>query len=304
MAVLKKATILIVLIISACSAPTPQGGDFPPQGLDATEIGEVLSGGDATKEGSFRPTGWWAVLRVNDQCIILPGVKHAYEMYHYSINVAHMVPDESGRVVKVRMTTCKMGDSPMLGLATSYPQALVDSVNPWEVQAVLTGSKEGALYVESPRVETWGIKIDPYKEEFPKDPGDSRIWDQDKDGKPGATLIMGNHFCELYLAQYTVRQFYGEVKSATRIEGSGTSSGKKMIIDATDPFCKPKNRVIPNDQASKLLMIRVDGEEGAVDLDSNNDGEVDCDELLAHFKELFVLPKVDDSRCKWVKEGG
>ena len=304
MGILRKIFVLsmVMLFYVACTTPEAPKTDIPDQYYDVqaqdTNLTDTLGG-----QGSFSPDGQWASIRVTAQCIVVPGFKKAFEMLHYSLNLGQMKADSSGKKITIQYKTCFMTDTPMLGLATTYPEPVVKSINPWSVTAFIERGTDGFIYQESPRIEKWGIKIDPFKEDFPTSKDDKRIWDQDKDKKLGVTLIMGNNFCKLYLAQYTLRQFGGEIKNSAEIKGTGISFGEKMILGATNSFCAPKNKVFPYRDDTYFKMIRVDGKNGGVDLDENHDGKVDCKELMDNWKKLFKQPKPDDTHCAWVLGG-
>ena len=299
-----KPFVLCLVMAAGCSAPQPVGGDFAPRYYDVQQRDGTFSETTSGK-GDFHAGGWWVLMKANNECVIIPGVKKAFDMYHYSINVGLMTVREDGRTLHMDYNTCYMADTPVLNLAPTYSKHLLDTAeNPWHVDGVITGTRAGATYVQGPRVENWGIHFDPFKEDFPTDPADSRIWDQDHDGHPGVTVVTGNNFCTVYIAQSSVTQLLGELKGPLRIRGAILPMVlEKITIDATDPFCKIKHQEIDNPDYTFFEMLRVDGKYGAVDLDADHDGKVTCNEVMPSWKQLFPTLSVDDKWCEWVTAG-
>ena len=139
---------------------------------------------------------------------------------------------------------------------------------------------------------------DPEFEELPKEATDPRVYDQDNDGNPGATLILGANQCSMYVVQRAIAQWNGKVESGTRIAGMGNNITTQIVLGATGGFCASQYDTRNPPDTARFVMQRVDGLHGALNLDTNQDGEVDCEEVRAYGSAPFGPREPDNARCE------
>lgn len=270
----------------ACT-PEPTPGLYPPQasgGVD-DDAGVVDGGAEGSGEDL---TGTWALLGDWSTCVTLVGTEELRSRYVHRVEIA-----QEGVTLTERHTVCSAQNTPLLGLETSVPQALVDAVGTLESQGAAIGTPGRLGYTSGPVVQLWGIALEapltdawPTQAELP----DPRVYDFEGDGKPGATLKIGNNACEVYVIQRSVSSVYGSLQEDGSILGSGFMRTEQTVIEATNVFCASSYRTASNDAHSVVRLVRVDH------LDGDGDGEVSCAEILAaELGTAWVAP--DKARC-------
>ena len=292
----------LVLSQFACDAPNPPVGLF--DGVEdvqnESEVGETDTPGDSTGQETnhqyFHPTGIWAFLDVTSDCEFV--LSKGFEVLSYSIGVARFEPIDNYEFKEVR-TTCVMKETPLLGQESVYSQSLIDALNPSIVYAMVNGFTEGSTYLQAPVLDLWGIKLkDPWHDTMPTSKDDPRIFDLDRDGHPGVTIHVGT-MCDVYLVQRSVSYVEGAVVSATHMRANKSSHAEVFRIGATNDLCMTENVDVPKPAYSYLVLKRIDGKDGSVDLDLNGDGEVGCDELIRGLDKIQLgVPKADNSHCR------
>ena len=122
--------------------------------------------------------------------------------------------------------------------------------------------------------------------------------DQDGDGNPGATLVLGANQCSMYVVQRAIAQWNGKVESSIRIAGVGNNATTQVVLGATGGFCASQFDTRNPPDSARFVLQRVDGRYGAPNLDTNGDGQIDCEEVRAYGSEPFGPRQPDNERCK------
>ncbi len=281
----------------ACSVPAPPAGRFADQDVVVAGNGSDATADSGTKEGtgSLHVDGTWAFLNVTSDCEFVLG--KAFEVLSYSVGLDKFQSTD-GYAFKQVLTTCTMKETPLLGQASIYSQDMIDSLNPHTVYALVNGHEAGAVYIQAPDPSLWGLVMkDPFTDPIPTKKTDSRIRDTDHDGHPGVTIHVGN-LCDVYLVQRSVTRSKGTVESAISIRASNIAHADVFRIGATKDICMSQNVDVPMPAYSYLVLKRVDGHDGSPDLDDNRDGRIDCAEIMAHWQDIFTMPRKDDKHCK------
>jgi hypothetical protein len=155
------------------------------------------------------------------------------------------------------------------------------------LEAILAGPNPGDRYFSTELFEAWGAHDLGLDDPLPATPDDPRVYDQDEDGHPGVTLVLGNDLCEIYIVQRTRTRLTGAVVDGARVEGTFSADLDKVVLDATQTLCKGANTVTPSALPSRFVLVRIDGRNGAYDFDLDHDGDIGCDEI-AEARRFFT----------------
>lgn len=118
-------------------------------------------------------------------------------------------------------------------------------------------------------VTTRGVNLaDPAGDAMPTASDDSRIFDQDVDGKPGISLIIQGFLQgELYVIHRHRASLTGALESDTRISGRTAWTTDQVILGSTPPELAaqdPKPRTHPDPSKSTFVMVKaIDGDDCA-----------------------------------------
>ena len=250
-----------------------------------------------------RISGTWLHYSQLSTCVDIGS--ESFETYARTLYLVDIEHDDYGVAIE-SWRGCDIELTPVLNLLGVLKAENYDSIFPVTSRGGLaTSTAVGGGYASGPMVELWGIALDdPVHDELPTDGDDDRIYDSDGDGHPGATLVMGTNVCDAYLFQRTSAIFMGRVVANDRIEGNAVSTTEQVIIDATTMFCMSTYDSRPNDARNAFARQRVDGEGGSLDLDTDGDGLVTCDEVIGDHEDfqpvvaaLFDRIDLDDSVC-------
>ncbi len=112
-----------------------------------------------------------------------------------------------------------------------------------------------------PTWETVGVRLDdPAQDELPDDGDDPRVFDQDGDGNPGATILVeGIIDAEIYILQKSWDSWRGRVRNENTIEGGLRWHTEQSVVGASHRILRRQPRATPHpDQAKNLFrMTRV-----------------------------------------------
>jgi hypothetical protein len=148
------------------------------------------------------------------------------------------------------------------------PPAWVDVMQPRSYPLTLTAEGDGWAYAADTGLQTIGY--DEARGALPTRGTDANVLDADKDGRPGATVIIevpGFGKGEVYIAQRGHSRLAGRVVGPDRVEGSvvivemaqATLGASHRVFDFT-----PDTR--PDMKRSTFAMWRVDGASGCAGL--------------------------------------
>ena len=133
---------------------------------------------------------------------------------------------------------------------------------------------------------------DPVNDPLPTEGNLTGAIDQDGDGNPGVTVEARVALCsgmqELYVALRTGVLLDGVVEDSNTIAGGMDATLEQEVLGVSDRCLNASSgieiKVLPG---SSFRALRIDGANGAPNLDTNTDGQVDCEELAAGISAVF-----------------
>lgn len=286
-----------LLLLAACQ-PEATEGLYGPQGQDVDAGADLPDlpnqpGGQNLVDFTDMD-GTWAQVRDFSTCVAVAGVTETRSRTLLRVQVR-----QEGRRLIETQEVCSLRTTPVLGVETVIPEAVFLNSNPRHGESFLFGRRPGGLYQSGPVPSTWGLALeDPLTDEMPAgdDPEDERIIDSDRDGQPGATLKLGGDFCDLWVVQRDVASMSGTLQADGSIEGSGTTVTDQVVLGASNEFCGQSFATTPNPGGGYFKMVRVDAR--GVNLDTDGDGEVSCQEIIDAQESLVTWREPDAARCR------
>jgi hypothetical protein len=104
---------------------------------------------------------------------------------------------------------------------------------------------------------------DPLHDPLPSQAGDARVFDQDRDGKPGVTIHLdGIVEGEIYVAQRNWTALSGQLEAPGRFKGRIAFGNEQHILDATSWFLKHSPGVKPTSGRSLFYLVRMGSKAG------------------------------------------
>lgn len=298
MALLKQYPAFFCVFLGVClwlgvgCEPEATEGLYPDQVVDVSDMG----GGEETPDGQAvvdfsDMNGTWVQARDTSTCVT---VFVPFETRSYTLTRVEI--EQKGQILLETHEVCSVETTPVVGIQTIIPSAVIESANPIQVESVLYGTEPGASYVGGPILSIWGMDLeDPQSDLLPEEEDDPRVVDADEDGSPGVTLKAGGDFCDLHVLQRDFSQMHGTLQEDGSIEGPTTALIQQVILGATSDFCGQDFETRPNPSESTGKMIRVD--ERGIDLDTNGDGSVSCEEIIAAQSRIISWREPDEGRC-------
>jgi hypothetical protein len=289
-----RTVALVSLTVAGCGPADPPSGTFPPVQFDAGSASqdateEQASGSDLVADGT------WLQWTETVSCVQVMGLN--IELLTEALALVQL-SDKGGGVVEHSLRECGMEESPILGLPTVVPYTVTDHVPVRTFVSILDSKKAGGSYATQLDISTWAVHLDhPETDPMPTDINDPRVFDQDQDGKPAVTLLLGDSTCEMYVVQRATKQWKGTVQSGTLISGGGQSASEQYILQATVGLCAANHLTWFLSDSARFAMLRVDGAHGAINLDTNADGQVTCEEARAYGTPPFNPKAPDNSEC-------
>ena len=313
MAVLNPLTLpsrpWLALLAIACTVDRGEGGFAPQDTEDIPDASvSVLERRDAnagpTGDSASRPTGVWLFYLEQHHCLtalnqVIENVVSTW--YRIDVELADRGPEPDQTYLRHRAQMCAQTISPVIaGLVTHVPDAIPAHLPPMTFEGHLL---DDGRYVSSEAIELWGLDEAETEGELPDRPDDPRYIDQDADGEPGVTLVIGNNFCEVYVAQRTQMRLGGSRVAPNRIEGTAKTEVDKVVLGASAELCGAPNTISEGGRPSRFVFVRIDGEHGGLDLDFDADGEITCAEIEAATsvfdRDGIIEPQVpDDAVCR------
>ena len=286
-----------LLLLAACE-PEPVAGLYPERDALPAADAFVISrdAGVATGAALGDPQGTWLLYMHDRTC--LSALNSAVEQV---ISTAYLVeidpPAEGGAEGELyltqRLRMCDQQVSPAVGgLGTTIPPSIPAHLPARALEAVVVPD---AADLEAPSrywsfelLDLWGLRASfDADEPLPDDPAHPQIYDQDEDGAPGMTIIVGDGLCDVYIVQRTRQRLSGASVSPHRVEGTFWSQVEKRVLGATNRLCESENVQTIGPNPYPFTLIRVDGAAGALSLDLDEDGAVGCEEINAALPALI-----------------
>lgn len=284
--------LLIGALITGCVERAETS--FPEQSIEPIDMGDAMEADLGLGEGSGAGTmeGTWLLVHENSSCVL---GQEQVSVADYLIDI-----EQQGQALRETRTICSLDLSPVLGLNVTVPPAAFQSVEYADVDlGFFSALGEGGGYSSSLELALWGVRLDdPFFEELPRDVEDARVFDADSDGAPGVTFIVGDNVCERHTIQRQLIHYTGSFTAPNRIDGSSTNLTETLVIGGTSPICKTSPAVESNDSFNQFVMVRVDGQGGAIDLDADNDGAITCDEIKGASVTLIPGREPANANCR------
>jgi hypothetical protein len=126
-----------------------------------------------------------------------------------------------------------------------------------------------------------GVRLqDPERDPLPTDPNDPRIFDQDKDGKPGMTIrvsVLGIIEGEIYIIQRDWNSLRSTVLTPTIIDGLMEWGSEQVVLGASNPLLagQPESTPDPKPENSYFRTTRISA-------------NTDCAQILKERDKLFA----------------
>ena len=290
---------VLLLSISALGCGPDRGdGSFDEQtfedaGTEDTESDASVALGEGPGAGTM--TGTWMLVHERSSCVL---GQEQVTLATYRVRI-----DQDGALLEESRAACAMELSPVLGLSVRIPGNVLESVEFVDVDTGLVSSlREGGRYVSSTEVSLWGVELEnPQTDPVPTEADDPAVVDADGDGQPGVTYVIGNNECERYNSQRQLNRYSGEFVKPNLVEGESTSVTDLEVYGGSQDTCAIAPDIISNDRLNRWKMARIDGAGGALDADSDGDGEVSCDELLAVEQTLIEQREPERDNCEGVR---
>lgn len=288
------ATMLPLVAAAACGPRDPPHGSFPDLAADAAGL-DAGSETDADQTTTLTPDGTWLLWTETVSCLKVGSTK--MELLSEGLALIEL-QYAGGHVLSHTIRDCGIRQSPVLGIATTIPYIVTDTVPVRTFVGIVDDFAHGSGYRMQRDVETWAVHLaDPEHDPMPTTATDPAVFDQDMDGKPGVTLILGNNSCEMYVVQRAFKQWSGTIESGARVAGRGLSTSQQITLAFTSAFCGTVYDVWYPPGEARFAMIRVDGRNGGIDLDTDHDGKVTCPEARDYGVDPFSPAQIDNSKC-------
>lgn len=296
--------VSILMLASSCSVDRPEG-TFPAQ--DTGLVTDITSDVEQQEVGAGSAAsvldGNWAMIFQVSTCVaVLSAVIENLAWARYQLRFTVTAIDQANARVWVKATgyLCSYVLTPIImDLSAIVPQQLIDSLPEVEMTCLVEYPKgtdlsgelpdlTGAAMSCDPLVQLWGLDLeDPLNDPIPSSADDPTVIDQDGDGNPGMTLVLGETgLCEMYIVQRATYLFSGTFDSSISYQGAPDSTLKQNILAGTEALCESENETTPNPKRNRLYLVRDDGFGGAFDLDDDANGFVTCGEMTKQLDEV------------------
>ncbi len=145
---------------------------------------------------------------------------------------------QSGTAVSYVEETCGLRTDKVFGATTKYTEAFLAAIPLRNRTATLSSTEAGARFTAGPYAQSFGVELDdPYNDPLPTSADDPRVVDTDKDGHPGATVVIHHPMVgtgEVYVAQRSIARLEGTIAEDGSVRG--------VIYTAPDMFKIGANR--------------------------------------------------------------
>jgi hypothetical protein len=288
---------LIVVMAAAwvgCGPDRPQGLYEPREAADmgvSADAGEDMDAAEMT-EVTGALTGTWLLVHSQSTCVLNT---EQLATTDYLIQIT-----QRGSTLEETRKICGVNLSPVLGTSVQIPAATRESVVFVPVdRGYVTSVKAGGGYTSSTELNLWGLQFDdPQTDAIPRTAADPAVVDADGDGEAGVTFVISDGDCERYQSQRQIVRYQGVLTSPTQIDGQSVGLTEAVVFGATRTFCKIAPPIQPNDAHSLFRMVRVDGQGGGLDADTDGDGEISCAEASALAPMVLERREADTARCR------
>jgi hypothetical protein len=239
--------------------------------------------------GSFDLTGTWAA-KVEVTAIVVGTTLKSTQYY-----LSQMT--QTGTDVAYSIRVCDYTIPSVPGVAEiSVPPALKQIIKNKVVSAqgaFLSGTEPGASYSPPRQVTLLGANLaNPETDPLPTQQNQATAIDEDGDGNPGVSLDATVLLCpgtqQLYVALRLGATLHGTVLDSSTITGTADTTSEQSVLGYSNPCLAASSSIQVDIQpGSPLKDVRIDGQYGSPDLDSDTSGDITCDELVAQIDVAF-----------------
>lgn len=156
--------------------------------------------------------------------------------------------DSGSRLVRTRLSAAT---------AARMPRPYVDA-------RLAHGAQGGISFHQKKQIVVVGARLrDPISDPLPRRASDPRVFDEDRDGKPGMTIeVFGILSGQIYVAQRSWTELVGRSVGADAFAGALRFGHEQVVLDATSSRLErsPKTRALPSQ--SWFRLERLAPEEG------------------------------------------
>ena len=230
--------LLVLGLVAGCPAGDDDDNGPPGPGDDDSQADDDdTQGDDDDTQGGLDLTGVWAQRYCQNE---------HYETALGSddgtrISLARTDMTQDGRLLYETSEVCDVYVPQIGEVVITFPDALVNAIPTMETVRELDVNAIGAVYqnADDPLVQliAWHPNGDPLSEPIPENASDSRVYDMDNDGLPGATVlieVMGLLSGEMYVVARTAMWVDGTVVSNEEISGTVDADSEQVTIGASD----------------------------------------------------------------------
>jgi hypothetical protein len=303
----------LALGLGACTVQRPADLEvYPSLDLATDTQGLAELGGGAGSATNLE--GIWYLRAETANCVNASGaILETLNRNWYLVSLRRLdYPVRAGveALYEATIHQCRIDMTPViLNITPFIPNKVLDAQGAQTFHFVQTASEGKALLTSTPMVEQWGVELaDPLGETIPTSADDPRVVDEDGDGNPGITMILGDGFCEMHMVQRTVNLYAGEAVSLSLVKGTLASEVSKNILGGTQALCLTKNSLAGNPARNQFMLIRADGNGEYPLFDGDGDGQPTCldlrlDALADAVKAQvgFVDLQKDHANCKGIE---
>ena len=317
----RHTALLALFLIAACGCRAERGeGSYPPVdvGVSVDTGGGDHGAGDAAGGGTALE-GTWGLLSQTATCVNVLGAT-VIENFAWTwalLETQSLGTDfDGGKLwLSATMRNCRKELTPIvMDLAANIPTVIFETMplSHFSCEVTLPDGRSaeeeadltGASFLCEPIAELWGLELEePFTEPLPDSADDPRVTDQDGDGHPGVTLLLGDDVCEMYVVQRSVSVYEGQFQTSVSAAGPFQSLSEQILLDGNQPLCQSENETVVNQERNRLYLVRLDGYGEAFDADGDHDGAVSCADLVAADEELaeaygVIFDEPDNAYCE------
>jgi hypothetical protein len=202
-------------------------------------------------------SGRWMLVQVTGTVASIPVVG---DMRSTTTTVALLDLDDVGDRLRGRGITCSVDiDSGSSFVDTRLPAALLRALPKPELDARIYRKDGKVTLYQPPRTIVLGAKLErPSRDRLPQSPDDSRVRDQDKDGKPGVTvLVSGLVSGEIYVAQRNWVELRGKQRAANHFQGKVRFGNEQVVLGASTSMLESSPNARPDPGRSYFHLVKV-----------------------------------------------
>lgn len=224
--------------------------------------------GLSTSKGSL--AGTWAQVVVTSTVVPIPVLGNRPGGGR-STRLVQRTWDASGQRYQEEFVRCTNDILDVEGERTVVPKETIPKIAPVDYPATVEHAQ--GTYQTDTIVDLWGVRnlpdsIEtplPTPDDYQQHPQCDWVWDEDGDGKPGVTIVMGGTVAgKVFVCKRTVYSFTGTVVGKDRVQGLvATTKLESNSLDSTVSWLKGVGHSSPDPDALKSWFDEVRLKSGA-----------------------------------------